>query len=191
MSKPSAPKSPYDNMSKKVKGVIGDTVDAQIKTAKSLSKQADQMVGKNAPQNYRQGLSFIAKGITGVTPEDYITGVNERFTPYFNQEFDQARGQVQNFQPGLLGSPSNEMLMNQLAGIAGTFEGGVQRMGEAGSQRLQALPRTAEEIADRAFNSPSSNLMRDPRALRMAAAPQTTSYDVNNDRLSGVMTYNI
>jgi len=190
MSKPSAPKSPYDNMSKKVKGVIGDTVDAQIKTAKSLSKQANQMVGKKAPQNYRQGLKDI-KRVTGVTPKDYMARINREFAPYFNQEFDQARGQVQNFQPGLLGSPSNEELMNQLAGIAGTFEGGVQRMGEAGSQRLQALPRTAEEIADRAFNSPSSNLMRDPLALRMAAAPQTTSYDVNNDRLSGIMTYNI
>lgn len=190
MSKPSAPKSPYDNMSKKVKGIIGDTVDAQKKTAKSLSKQADQMVGKKAPQNYRQGLKDI-KRVTGVTPKDYMARINSEFAPYFNQEFDQARRQVQNFQPGLLGSSSNQMLMDQLAGIAGTFEGGVQRMGEAGSQRFQALPPAAEEIADNAFNRASTNLMLDPRAVRMAAAPQTTSYDVNNDRLSGIMTYNI
>lgn len=190
MSKPSAPKSPYDNMSKKVKGVIGDTVKAQTKLAKSLGRQADEMVGKKAPQNYRQGL-FDIKRVTGVTPKDYMAAINQEFAPYFDREGAQARADIQNFQPGLIRSRSNLDLMGQLSDIAGTFEGGVQRMGEAGSQRFQALPGAAEAIADRAFNRASTNLMLDPRAVRMAAAPQTTSYDVNQDRLSGIMTYNV
>jgi hypothetical protein len=120
-----------------------------------------------------------------------MAAINQEFAPYFDREGAQARADVQNFQPGLLGSASNLGLMGQLGDIAGAFEGGVERMGRTGSKRLEALPGAAETIADRAFNRASTNLMLDPRAVRMAAAPQTTSYDVNQDRLSGIMTYNI
>lgn len=181
--------SPEQRFQSAAKKVIEAGIKGQKRTTKQLKKQQYKFIGKNAPQNYAQGIREIG-GASGRTFSKYVKTAEGRFFNTAKNLTEQGRADLRGFKPGLLRSQSTRDVTDYLAAVGQDFARGVQQVGEQGRNRLFALPEQATKAINVSFNNPATNVLRDPQYMNLAQNPPTIQNDAMNMYRS-LFTYNV
>lgn len=182
-------KSPEERFQSAAKSTVQKALKAQKKTTKQLTKQQDDFLGKNAPQNYAQVTRELGRA-SGRTFPEYVGTVEDRFFNTARGLTEQGRRDLRNFSPNLLASESTSQLTDYLSAIGQDFARGVQQIGESGRDRLFALPEQAQKAFTASSQNPAFENIRNAQYMELAKNPPT----IQNDAMSmyrGLWTYNV
>ena len=182
-------RSPEERFQSAAKNVVDRARKQQKKTTKQLTKQRNDFLGKNAPQNYAQVAQEIGKA-SGRSFPNYVRTVEDRFFNTAQRMTEQGRRDLRNFEPGLIGSQSTQQLTDYLAAIGQDFARGVQQVGETGRDRLFAIPEQAQKAFSASAQNPAFENLANVAYVNFAKEPPT----IQNDAMKmyrNMWTYNV
>lgn len=131
------------------------------------------------------------EGAAGTTLPDYISAVKQQFgniptIEATQQKYEQA---LQNFDPGLIGSASDQRLRQSLMQSAQQYAQGIGDVAGEVSGRLYQTLGAPKAVFEDLASSAATNLQLDPMAMMMATKPKTIRSDVGS--MKDLYTYNI
>ena len=170
------------------KKLVRETIANQAKLTKQLQKQTGAyLVG--GPPNYGESIEAIANASGRSFPE-YVQTAENRFFNTANTLATQGRQDLINFKPGVLDSGSVRKLYRDLTAMGQDFASGVQQVGEAGRDRLFALPEQARIAFTESAQNPAFENIRNEQYMQLAKNPPTIQNDAMNMYRS-LFTYNV
>ena len=151
-------------------------------------------IGKKAEtyETKAKDLIPILSTLAGTSPTEYVTGTRKGFKDYVGQLQGKYEPLLTQFHPGVLGSPSSELLNESLLESAGLFTQGVSDVGRRTSADLYRTLAAGPEIARTLASSSATNLALDPEIMRLATNPPIKT-ELNPGKLgySQYMQYNV
>lgn len=184
----SASQAAADKFRPEVREMIRKTMQQQRKVTKGIRKQAETYRG-SAPMGIGQVQEQIGAA-SGRTFPQYTQGTEERFFGGTSDVANAYRQVLRNFSPNLIGSQSQRGLDFYLRGMRGEYGSNIQQLGEAGRDRLYALPEQARTAFTASELNPAFNNLRNEQYMNLAKNPPT----VSNDAMAmyrDLFTYNV
>ena len=181
--------SPEARFQSAAKNVIEKAKKAQKRTTKQLTKQSDDFLGKNAPQNYAQAVIDIGKA-SGRSFPKYVRTVEDRFFNTAQELTEQGRRDLRNFEPGLIGSQSTADTTAYLAAVGKQFADQVREEGEYGRNRLFALPEQAQRAFSASALNPAFENLANAQYMNFSKNPPTVQTDIATT-MRPFITYNV
>lgn len=182
-------KSPEERFQSAAKNVVDRARKQQKKTTKQLTKQRDDFLGKNAPQNYAQVAREIGRA-SGRTFPEYVSTAENRFFNTAANLTEQGRRDLRNFQPNLINSRSTRQVTDYLAALGQDFARGVQQVGEAGRDRLFVLPEQAQKAFSASAQNPAFENLANAQYMNFSKNPPTVQTDIATT-MRPFITYNV
>jgi hypothetical protein len=147
--------------------------------------------GKNRYETKAKGQLKTLEGASGTTLPDYISAVKQQFgniptIEATQQKYEQA---LSGFDPGLIGSASDQRLRQSLTQSAQQYAQGIGDVAGQVSGRLYETLGAPQAVFEDLTSSAATNLQRDPLAMMMATKPKTIRSDVGS--MKDLYTYNI
>jgi len=180
--------SPEARFKSKAKSVIENAIASQADVTKQLQEQTGAYL-EGGPQNYGEVIDAIANASGRSFPE-YVKTAENRFFNTADTLATQGRQDLRNFKPGLLDSGSSRKLTNYLTALGQDFASGVQQVGEAGRDRLFALPEQARVAFTESAQNPAFENIKNEQYMQLAKNPPTIQNDAMNMYRS-LFTYNV
>jgi hypothetical protein len=171
-----------------VRQVIKETMQAQKKTRKSLNKKTTKYRG-SAPAD----VGATQQAIGSASGRSFPTYTRETEQRFFGGTADIAnayRQVLRNFNPNILGSRSQTGLDAYLRGQQSQYGSNIRALGEAGRDRLYALPEQARAAFTASELNPAFNNLRNEQYMELAKNPPT----IQNDAMKmyrDLFTYNV
>lgn len=179
--------SPEERFQSAAKNVVDRARKQQKKTTKQLTKQSDDFLGKNAPQNYAQVAQEIGKA-SGRSFPKYVRTVEDRFFNTAKEFAEQGRRDLNAFQPGVL--EHSGPVTEYLAALGQDFARGVQQVGESGRDRLFALPEQALRAFSASAQNPAFENLANAQYMNFSKNPPTVQTDIATT-MRPFITYNV
>jgi hypothetical protein len=131
------------------------------------------------------------EGASGTTLPDYISALKQQFGNIPTIEATQQKYQqaLSNFDPGLIGSASDQRLRQSLMQSAQQYAQGIGGVAEDISGRFYDTLNAPKAVFEDLASSAATNLQLDPMAMMMATKPKTIRSDVGS--MKDLYTYNI
>lgn len=180
--------SPEARFKSKAKSVIENAIASQADVTASLQEQ----IGQYIPEEYGDYGKVIDKiaGASGRTFPEYVKFAENRFASTALPMIEQGREDLRGFKPNLLNSGSTRQLTNYLTALGQDFAGGVQQVGEAGRDRLFALPEQAQKAFTESAQNPAFENIKNEQYMNLAKNPPTIQNDAMN-MYRNLFTYNV
>ena len=141
--------------------------------------------------NKALGQLDTLEGASGTTLPDYISAIKQQFGNIPTIESTQQKYQqaLSNFDPGLIGSSSDQRLRQSLDQSARQYAQGIGNVAEQVSGRFYDTLGAPKTVFEDLASSAATNLQLDPMAMMMATKPKTIRSDVGS--MKDLYTYNI
>lgn len=179
--------SPEERFKRAAKSTIDLALEDQEKTYQELVAQQGGYLGGKAPQTLAQATKEISKA-SGQTFPKFVKTADKRFFDTAEGLIEQGRSDLRGFRPDLLGSDSVSELSKYLQAAGQQFAGGVQQMGEAGRDRLFALPEQAQRAFTASSQNPAFENLANAQYMNFSKNPPTVQSDAFDSRY---WTYNV
>jgi hypothetical protein len=142
-------------------------------------------------QNKALGQLKTLEGAAGTTLPDYIAAAKSQFgeIPTIQATQQKYQDMLSNFDPGLIGSASDQRLRDSLMQSAQQYAQGISNVAGEVSGRLYKTLDEPQKQFERLAGSAATNLQLDPMAMMMATRPKTIRSDVGS--MKDLYTYNI
>jgi hypothetical protein len=149
---------------------------------------------KGRSQTYSKkalGQLETLEGASGTTLPNYISAVKQQFGNIPTIEATQQKYQqaLSNFDPGLIGSASDQRLRQSLMQSAQQYSQGISDVAGEVSGRLYQTLDAPKAVFEDLASSAATNLQLDPMAMMMATKPRTIRSDVGS--MKDLYTYNV
>jgi hypothetical protein len=167
--------SAADKWRPEVRRIIKETIAKQKQTRKKIDKKTGKYIG-NAPPSVGETQDVLASA-SGRSFPQYTQGTEQRFFGGTSDISNAYRQVLRNFNPGLLGSRSQMGLDMYLRGQQSQYGSNIRALGEAGRDRLYALPEQARIAFTASEASPAFNNLRNEQYMNLAKNPPTVSND--------------
>lgn len=177
--------SPQQKQMEAMQGAISSALEQQKKLTKGIKKDVKKTRGRALDQ--LETLETAA----GTTLPDYIAAATRQFgniptIEATQQKYEQA---LSNFDPGLIGSASDQRLRQSLMQSAQQYSQGIGDVANKVSGRLYQTLGAPKAVFEDLASSPATNLQLDPMAMMMATKPKTIRSDVES--MKNLYTYNV
>ena len=159
------------------------------KRQKELTGEINQIASE-----YRQRGKDVLEtleGAAGTKLPDYIAAVKSQFgdIPTIQATQQKYQDMLSGFDPGLIGSASEQRLRSSLNRSAQEYGQGINTVANQVSGRLYKTLDEPQKQFERLASSAATNLQLDPIAMIMATRPQTIRSDVGS--MKNLYTYNV
>jgi len=166
-----------------------ESVEAAQKQQKELFGEIKQTAGE-----YRQRAEDVLgtlEGAAGTKLPDYIAAAKSQFgdIPTIQATQQKYQDMLSGFDPGLIGSASEQRLRGSLNRSAQEYGQGINTVANQVSGRLYKTLDEPQKQFERLASSAATNLQLDPMAMIMATRPQTIRSDVGS--MKNLYTYNV
>jgi hypothetical protein len=177
--------SPQQKAMQAAKGAVEQAVARQGYLLEQLEKKAGEYKGDAL------GEITNLESVTGTKLPDYISAVKQQFGNIPTIEATQQKYEkaLSGFEPGLLGSASDQRLRQSLTQGAQQYAQGVGDVARGVSGRLYQTLDAPKDVFSDLASSPATNLQLDPMAMMMATKPKTIRSDVGS--MKNLYTYNV
>jgi hypothetical protein len=177
--------SPGQQEIQKIQGSLASALKNQQQVKRDIKQDVRQ---------YRQrslGELETLESASGTKLPDYISAVKQQFgniptIEATQQKYEQA---LQNFDPGLIGSASDQRLRQSLMQSAQQYAQGIGDVAGEVSGRLYQTLDAPKAVFEDLASSAATNLQIDPRAMMVATRPKTIRSDVGS--MKDLYTYNV
>lgn len=170
-----------------------EAAKASVEDAQRQQKQLYRDIKGRSKTYQKKALGQLEKleGATGTTLPDYIAAAKSQFgeIPTIQSTQQKYQDMLSSFDPGLIGSSSEQRLRGSLMQSAQQYAQGIGNVAGEVSSRLYNTLDEPQRQFERLAGSAATNLQLDPMAMMMATRPQTIRSDVNS--MKGLYTYNI
>lgn len=139
--------------------------------------------GKKRYETKAKNQLETLEGAAGTTLPDYISAVKQQFgniptIEATQQKYEQA---LSGFDPGLIGSASDQRLRQSLTQSAQQYAQGISDVAGQVSGRLYETLGAPQAVFEDLTSSAATNLQRDPMAMMMATRPKTIRSNIPKD----------
>jgi hypothetical protein len=186
------PKDPNEAFAQRAKQVVEQTLEQQKLVTKDLQEQTGKYIGANAPQDYDQAIRELGKASGRAFP-DYVGKAEGDLGKVTNEFIKGGRAfgpGLNNFSPNLLASNSTSQLTDYLSAVGQQFAEATQDVGEAGRDRLFALPEQAQKAFTASALNPAFENLRNAEYVNFAKEPPTVANDAMK-MYRNIFTYNV
>ena len=164
-----------------------------VEEAQQQQRQLYQDIKGRSKTYRKKALGQLEKleGAAGTTLPDYIAAAKSQFgeIPTIQATQQKYQDMLSGYDPGLIGSASEQRLRDSLMQSAQQYTQGIGNVaGEVSGRLYRTLDEPAKQF-ERLAGSAATNLQLDPMAMMMATRPQTIRSDVGS--MKGLYTYNI
>jgi hypothetical protein len=170
-----------------------EAAKASVEEAQKQQQQLYQDIkGRSKTyQNKALGQLETLEGAAGTTLPDYISAAKSQFgeIPTIQATQQKYQDMLSNFDPGLIGSASDQRLRDSLMQSAQQYAQGISNVAGEVSGRLYKTLDEPQKQFERLAGSAATNLQLDPMAMMMATRPKTIRSDVGS--MKDLYTYNI
>jgi|DEB0MinimDraft_6_1074348.scaffolds.fasta_scaffold02238_1 hypothetical protein len=170
-----------------------DDANKAVSKAMRMQRKLAKQIESKAEEREQTALSQLEtlEAAAGTKLPDYISAVQSQFGNIPTIEATQQKYQdmLSNFQPGLIGSTSEQNLRNSLMQSAQQYAQGVSGVAGEVSGRLYKTLDEPQKQFEKLAGSAATNLQLDPMSMMMATRPQTIRSDVGS--MKPLYTYNI
>jgi len=170
-----------------------EAAKASVEEAQKQQQQLYQNIkGRSKTyQNKALGQLETLEGAAGTTLPDYIAAAKSQFgeIPTIQATQQKYQDMLSNFDPGLIGSASDQRLRDSLMQSAQQYAQGISNVTGEVSGRLYKTLDEPQKQFERLAGSAATNLQLDPMAMMMATRPKTIRSDVGS--MKDLYTYNI
>jgi multidrug resistance efflux pump len=170
-----------------------EAAKASVEEAQRQQKQLYQDIKGRAQSYKKKSMGQLEKleSAAGTTLPDYIAAAKSQFgeIPTIQATQQKYQDMLSGFDPGLIGSSSEQRLRNSLMQSAQQYAQGIGNVAGEVSGRLYNTLDEPQKQFERLAGSAATNLQLDPMAMMMATRPQTIRSDVGS--MKGLYTYNI
>jgi hypothetical protein len=184
----SRPKDPNEQFAARAKSVVDQAIKQQGLVTQGLQEQTGKYL-EGGPQNYGEVIAAIG-GASGRTFPQYVRNAESNFFGTADRLTRQGRRDLRNFKPRLLASESTSQLTDYLSAVGQDFAKGVQGAGEAGRDRLFALPEQAQNAFTASALNPAFENLRNAEYVNFAKEPPTVANDAMK-MYRNIFTYNV
>jgi len=138
-----------------------------------------------------KGQLETLESAAGTTLPDYISAAKSQFgeIPTIQATQQKYQDMLSNFDPGLIGSASDQRLRDSLIQSAQQYAQGISNVAGEVSGRLYKTLDEPQKQFERLAGSAATNLQLDSMEMRMATRPKTIRSDVGS--MKDLYTYNI
>lgn len=177
--------SPQQKAMQAAKGAVEQAVARQGYLLEQLEKKAGEYKGDAL------GEIINLESAAGTKLPDYISAVKQQFGNIPTIEATQQKYEkaLSGFEPGLLGSTSDQRLRGSLTQSAQQYAQGIGDVASGVSGRLYQTLDAPKDVFSDLASSPATNLQLDPMAMMMATKPKTIRSDVGS--MKNLYTYNV
>lgn len=157
--------------------------DKAIGAAQTAANQAEARQQQLLEDFQKRAEGYEAKALeaapklgllAGTSPEDYVKGTRQGFEQYVSGLQGKYEPLLTQFDPNLLGSPSQQRLVSSLAESTGEFNRGISDASRRSASDLYQTLAAAVPAAEQIAGSPGTNLMLDPLARALSERPPVT-----------------
>ncbi len=170
-----------------------EAAKASVEDAQRQQKQLYRDIKGRSKTYQKKALGQLEtlEGASGTTLPDYIAAAKSQFgeIPTIQSTQQKYQDMLSSFDPGLIGSSSEQRLRNSLMQSAQQYAQGIGNVAGEVSGRLYNTLDEPQKQFERLAGSAATNLQLDPMAMMMATRPQTIRSDVGS--MKGLYTYNI
>jgi hypothetical protein len=177
-----------DKFRPEVRKIVQQTMKQQKQIRKKFNKKTASYRG-TAPESLGETQNVLASA-SGRTFPAYTQGTERRFFGGTSDIANAYRQVLRNFSPNILGSRSQTGLDAYLRGQQSQYGANITALGEAGRDRLFALPEQARVAFTASELNPAFNNLRNEQYMELAKNPPTVSNDAMNMYRS-LFTYNV
>jgi hypothetical protein len=171
-------------------GAAANAANAAVAQQQKLIKD----IYDRAEQYESKALESIPKlsQLAGRLPEDYVTGTRgdfERYTQGLQEQFGQKLAQ---FDPNVLGSPSQQRLRTSLGESTDAYTRGLTDASSRTTSDIYKTLAVAIPAGEALARSSATNLMLDPSSMWLATKPPLTPKKSSQDLgYADYMRYNV
>lgn len=170
-----------------------EAAKASVEDAQRQQKQLYRDIKGRSKTYQKKALGQLEtlEGASGTTLPDYIAAAKSQFgeIPTIQSTQQKYQDMLSSFDPGLIGSSSEQRLRNSLMQSAQQYAQGIGNVAGEVSGRLYNTLDEPQKQFERLAGSAATNLQLDPMAMMMTTRPQTIRSDVGS--MKGLYTYNI
>lgn len=184
----SASQAAADRWRPQVRQIIKETIAKQRQTRRRIDRKTGKYLGE-APESVGGTQTSLA-GASGRTFPQYTQGTERRFFGGTTDVANAYRQVLRNFSPNILGSRSQMGLDAYLRGQQSQYGSNIRALGEAGRDRLYALPEQARIAFTASELNPAFNNLRNEQYMDLAKNPPTVSNNAM-EMYRDLFTYNV
>jgi hypothetical protein len=173
----SRPKDPNEEFAKRANSVVDQAIKQQRVSTQNLKGETGALLA-GAPESYGPLIAAIG-GASGRTFPQYVSNAESNFFGTADKLTRQGRRDLRNFDPDLIGSPSEKITSDYLIALGNMFSKEVQELGKSGRDRLFALPEQAQMAFTSSAMNPALNSLRDAQYMNFAKEPPTIANDAS------------
>jgi hypothetical protein len=176
--------SPAQRAQQAAKGAVEQALASQVELTNKLENRASEYEAK-AKQTQQE-----IDALFGLTGKEFVASATPRFYQTIGNITGEYRPKLENFEPGIIKSPSYSALTGALKESGQEFGKAVKGVSEEGAARLYqtlAAPIAGFRNIER---DPAFNLQYDPRSMALATRPPTIRSDAE-EILKGFTNYNV